>query len=533
MKLSLHQEQQALRVQALISRASGRQHSVVLVGGTGAGKRTAAKRTADLMGLAFRHVSLALPTSQLRALLFGAAETGDRSIAVPYRGELSRDEPVLIYLSHLERTDDALFRELHQLIDAREFIDAAGSRVVLSDDIYLVAGLSSPAENANVHADHFLTAAFQHRVDIELPSSREDLKVIVESMLDEAGAPRRVPPAALDLLAPGPSQGLTALRAWVEDAAFQSPDEDELGVSDLELALHADLRRVLQDMPFRGRVISTERLDAWLAQFPAELRSLAGELLRTTKRRYYIGSRAYYDSIEAFIASARLDARRTIWLCRWQDEGKSASDVAHKLRKQAGWRVSDLDLRDESTWPNDVEDGQEPVFVLVDDFIGTGGTLSGICEVPDGPLAKLLSCYPDCEAHLFIMAGFVDGLQSAVSKLGSRASRLKRHLSLPLYDSDRCFTEDSQVIPARSDRERLGEFCDAVGKEKMKFSNNRIRTGLCRGFHGLGALVVFHDDVPNNSLPLLWHDARDWIPLFPKSGLPDDDRLTTGSAEAS
>lgn len=34
------------------------------------------------------------------------------------------------------------------------------------------------------------------------------------------------------------------------------------------------------------------------------------------------------------------------------------------------------------------------------------------------------------------------------------------------------------------------------------------------GYGDMGSLVVLPMDVPNNSLPLLWHETGDWHPLF-------------------
>jgi hypothetical protein len=59
----------------------------------------------------------------------------------------------------------------------------------------------------------------------------------------------------------------------------------------------------------------------------------------------------------------------------------------------------------------------------------------------------------------------------------------------------------------------MKSFCETVGKDYG------FHPKLWLGYEDSQALIVFPDTVPNNSLPILWHDQGRWKPLLPASGI--------------
>jgi hypothetical protein len=83
-------------------------------------------------------------------------------------------------------------------------------------------------------------------------------------------------------------------------------------------------------------------------------------------------------------------------------------------------------------------------------------------------------------------------------------------------DEDRCFVKGSRVFPDAALSDRVRQFCIQTAEKHYPSLPPNMRLG----HNQLGALAVFFDTVPNNSLPILWHDEGTWQPLFPASGLP-------------
>jgi hypothetical protein len=83
------------------------------------------------------------------------------------------------------------------------------------------------------------------------------------------------------------------------------------------------------------------------------------------------------------------------------------------------------------------------------------------------------------------------------------------HICDPLDDSDRLFNELSKVFPDPNERAEAEDIAHRFGRDLVK--DNPL------GYGNSQAAIVFEENCPNNSLPILWSDRGNWRPLFPRS----------------
>ena len=147
---------------------------------------------------------------------------------------------------------------------------------------------------------------------------------------------------------------------------------------------------------------------------------------------------------------------------------------------------------------------------MVDDFIGTGGRGS---ENIVKALELLDREAPGWDSLCHPFYAVVSGFESAAEAIeAASGERVKVIVANPLDDKDRAFSPGASIF--QDDRER--------GIAKSLFQ--KIGVSLEKK-HPLGhgeseALVVFPDNVPNNTLPALYKRGRFegklWTPLFPR-----------------
>ena len=76
----------------------------------------------------------------------------------------------------------------------------------------------------------------------------------------------------------------------------------------------------------------------------------------------------------------------------------------------------------------------------------------------------------------------------------------------PLTESDKCFSESSKFFNNPQKRKEAENLCWEKGKELV--SKNPLGYGNCQ------AIIIFPDTCPNNCLPILWKETKNFKPLF-------------------
>ena len=293
--------------------------------------------------------------------------------------------------------------------------------------------------------------------------------------------------------------------------------DGRISAETLEGAIAEDINWILPRIQYRGRTVSNVAFQAWAKQFPADIRAIPVHIVREIAERYYIGTAQYFESLDDLIAQSGVERRDFVTFCKWQCLGRSASRVAHDLKNQGRWRpLEEIDLdANEADWPDLSAHGGCRWAIVADDFVGSGRTISKLFRSPS-PIDRVLAKYPQIKIRILLVAGFETGLRKVQSLIGPYRDRVGLVVSRLLRDEDRCFVPGNRIFSDAAQSERVRRFCIEVARTHYPGLPADMRLGHSE----IGALAVFFDTVPNNSLPILWHDEGTWLPLFPASGLP-------------
>lgn len=118
-------------------------------------------------------------------------------------------------------------------------------------------------------------------------------------------------------------------------------------------------------------------------------------------------------------------------------------------------------------------------------------------------------------AKLHIVYATVAGFESGLRSIENAFPGVLSVSSVRTYSAaDKAFSEDNNIFETAADRIRARDIAQRFGAQLEK--NQPL------GFEDSQALVVFPDNVPNNTLPILYKEGQLqnghlWRPLFPRS----------------
>ena len=151
------------------------------------------------------------------------------------------------------------------------------------------------------------------------------------------------------------------------------------------------------------------------------------------------------------------------------------------------------------------------IVICVDDFIGSGQSATE-------QLAKLTSRLHQIprwgDRVLFIYAtvvGFEKGMKCIEEHIGQEIIVLSYKV---LTEADRAFSPENSIFDTAEERNRAREIAHRIGSVLEK--DNPL------GWENSQALVVFPDNIPNNTLPIFYkqgveYNGQLWRPLFPRA----------------
>jgi hypothetical protein len=178
------------------------------------------------------------------------------------------------------------------------------------------------------------------------------------------------------------------------------------------------------------------------------------------------------------------------------DVGKSGAMIGYHLRRNAS--ISEENFLNEDTFAHVVE-GHVENIVLLDDVIGTGKQATeAIEELTEAVL-------PLGVKNIFVLS--VCGMRGAIEEIEEK-TKAYTFSAFEYEGIDTAASLDSAFYDgvAHEERDRLRQRLTDYGR--ISYAKNPL------GFGGLGGLLVLPYNTPNFTLPIIWSDANQWIPLF-------------------
>lgn len=302
----------------------------------------------------------------------------------------------------------------------------------------------------------------------------------------------------------------TRIAAPPDEAAFPIAEDDMLVVA--------------QRLIYCGRQKDVAEIRTWLRQFDDDGRiEIAFSLLKRLSERGFIneGLRAHgLQKLEEMVKAKRQMVGGKSWtivrgrsdnLCLGyvDSDHKSGGSTARELQKmlRPGKIGPAIELEG---WMKSHQTA-DAMVVIVDDFAGTGETLTkGIQKFKSKIADDLWQTYTaEHRICLYVMFAFPEALE-AVRKA---FPHLEVVAATVLGDELRGCEEAAEIFPDEAERRFAEDVLQQIGRE--------LTPSAPLGFGNMGALVVFHNGAPNNTLPIFWSAGnvgeRPWKPLFPRA----------------
>lgn len=307
------------------------------------------------------------------------------------------------------------------------------------------------------------------------------------------------------------SQKASTAPSILVDSHFPIPEEELLSVS--------------QHLVYHGRQKDVSEMRVWLRQFDDDVRIEIGfQLLKRVAEKGFISEGAKLQMLsraEETVKSKRQHIGRGAWqvvrnrkddLCITfiDSELKSGGATARELQKRL--------MPGKAGPPEAISDwvsnhvNKDAIILVVDDFAGTGSTI-------ERGLKNLFAQVRSREAMnvfhrekrilCYVLYAFPEALDALREKF-SNIDFLACHV---FGDEVRALEDEAGIFEDKSELEFAREVLLQIGTE--------LTPQYPLGYGNMGALVAFHNTVPNNSLPIFWCagkvNDKPWKPLFPRA----------------
>jgi len=270
---------------------------------------------------------------------------------------------------------------------------------------------------------------------------------------------------------------------------------------------------------YKGKELTIDSVREWLAQFgEVENQRYAFKILENTK--FYTNNEIRERAEELFIeVKKEIRKHNEQFLTRKQSERKTSGILVSYLDNsplKSGAEYAKIFVEKNNIYKgySSTPEGLSKkinelknldAIVFVDDFMGTGNSIiENIQPILDQNEGLLI------ENEIIIIVGVITGFLEAKHKFYEFAKTRKVDISIkimvPLDSKDKCFGDSSAIFPHLGERDKALNMCRQLGsKLEMK---NPLGFGDCQ------STVVFPNTCPNNSLPILWKETKDWKPIF-------------------
>ncbi len=268
---------------------------------------------------------------------------------------------------------------------------------------------------------------------------------------------------------------------------------------------------------YRGTAISVSQIRLWLNQFEDNLeRRLIFNILHGlnfyNEQKIREKLRIIHDSIKTdvvYTMKEKQRVRRDILLSSFGEISKSGPSYTRIYASENDIIVHNVVSFDKlSNFISKTETIKAIIFV--DDIIASGQTIIENLDRLNDQCGKILT-----ERNILIIVGAICGFAIGVDIIEQKIEQMNFEVKYKICDlltiEDQCFSEESKFFEYEDDRERAKSICFKYGRLLQK------KQPL--GYNDSQLAVVFHDNCPNNTLPIIWSKSNnpEWNPLFKRS----------------
>jgi len=286
-----------------------------------------------------------------------------------------------------------------------------------------------------------------------------------------------------------------------------------------------ELLSVSQNLIYCGKQKDVSEIRVFLRQFDDEVRiEIAFRLLKRLSEKGFIAEGAKLHNLTV-LQEAVHRKRSSIGSGAWtsvlrkldnlcithvDSDTKSGAAIARELAKRIrpGKIGSPSDI---SEWLS-THFQKDPILLVVDDFAGTGRTLKlGLNKL-------LTNSKTESIVEKYLKAGRVlcyllYSFPEAIESLKTEYPQINFFSVETLTDELRALDSDADIFEDSNDIKYATEILLQYGRQLTP--QNPL------GWGNLGALIAFHNTVPNNTLPIFWSsgivNGKQWKPLFPRA----------------
>ena len=150
-----------------------------------------------------------------------------------------------------------------------------------------------------------------------------------------------------------------------------------------------------------------------------------------------------------------------------------------------------------------MKQNQIKAVVFVDDLIGSGQTMVKNIDKMNEICGEVFENNNALNVFITTVCGLESGIDLA------RRSLESLHYTVTPYvpdDLTKCFSDSSSIFASESERHEAKKI---AGKYGVKLLPDQPL-----GFNDGQLLLTFPHNCPNNSLPILWSNKNEWLPLF-------------------
>lgn len=269
---------------------------------------------------------------------------------------------------------------------------------------------------------------------------------------------------------------------------------------------------------YRGKEITTDIIREWLEQFKnIEDQRYIFKLLENIKfynyneivekmQDLFSEVKKEIKKAEKFIVKEKGKLKRDDVIISYLDSSPAKSGAEYaKIFTEANNIYKDNTINIDKLEKKLTEIKSINALVFIDDFIGTGNSIIENLTPIIYQFKELIR-----EKNILVFIGAVTGFQEAKHKIENFAAEndfpVIVRLIDPLNNSNKCFDNSSLIYTKPIERDKAKEICYKIGLNLEK--QQPLGFGNCQ------ATVVFPNTCPNNSLPILWKETKEWKPIF-------------------